>query len=426
MPADPRYRPLTLPARVNRMNHDSQFDIQQSAADFTGQAVRTDRAMKEDFPNAVLFQPFALRRLTLRNRVVVSPMSVYSSHEGFADDFHLVHLGRFALGGAGLVMMESTAVTRQGRGTDGCNGIWLNAHVGNLARIVEFLHRCGSGAGIQLGHAGPKASTQRPWHGGMPLTAADEARREYGWPIISSSAEPFDEGWATPHALTDADLDVLVEDYALAAARAARAGFDVLELHCAHGYLLHAFLSPLLNRRSDEHGGSLENRMRFPLRVAQAVRQAFPDDRPVVARISSVDGLNVGWSIDDSIVYAKALARLGIDAIACSSGGPKLPKGQVLVSRTPGFQVPFAERIRQESGLPTIAVGMILEAAQAEAILRNGQADLIALGRELLFNPNWAAQAALQLQGAAGWTLWPEQFAWWLERRARQLAPRQS
>lgn len=382
--------------------------------------------MTKEFPNTVLFEPLTIRGVTLRNRVVVSPMSVYSSHEGFTDDFHLVHLGRFALGGVGLVMMESTAVTRQGRGTEGCNGIWLDTHAANLARIVDFLHRCGSGAGIQLGHAGPKASTQRPWHGGMPLAEADEARREFGWPVVSSSAESFDDGWPVPHALTEAELERLVEDYALAAARAARAGFDVLELHCAHGYLLHAFLSPLLNRRSDGHGGSLENRMRFPLRVAQAVRRAFPDDKPVIARISSVDGVDVGWSIDDSIVYAKALARLGIDAVACSSGGPKLPKGQVLVSRTPGFQVPFAERIRQESGLPTIAVGMILEAAQAEAILRKGQADLIALGRELLFNPNWAAQAALQLQGPSGWKLWPEQFAWWLERRARQLAPPRS
>jgi len=381
--------------------------------------------MTDDFDEPRLFQPFSMRGVTLRNRVLVSPMSLYSSHEGFVDDLHLVHLGRFALGGAGLVMMESTAVTRQGRGTDGCNGIWLDAHVSGLERIVEFLHRHGCAAGIQLGHAGPKGSAQRPWHGGVSLGPSDAARREFAWPIVSSSAEPCDVNWDTPHALTDTELDALVDDYRLAAQRAARAGFDVLELHCAHGYLLHAFLSPLLNRRADDYGGGLDNRMRFPLRVVEAVRQAFPDDRPVVVRISSIDGVNVGWSIDDSVTYARALARLGVDAVACSSGGVKLAKGQVLSSRSPGFQVPFAEQVRREAGIATIAVGMILTAHQADDILKHGQADLIALGREMLVNPNWAAQAALELQGQPGWRLWPEQFAWWLERRARQLASRQ-
>ena len=372
-----------------------------------------------------LFEPLALRGITAKNRIVVSPMSLYSSHEGFSDDLHLVHLGRFALGGAGLVIMESTAVSRDGRSTHGCNGIWLDAHVHNLRRITDFLHRSGSIAGIQLGHSGPKGAAQRPWHGNGPLGAADAAqRREHPWPTVSSSPLPFDEGWATPRGLEAADIDELVLDYRSAARRARDAGFDVIELHCAHGYLLHAFLSPLLNRRGDHYGGSLENRMRLPLRIAEAVRAEWPDDRPLFARISAVDGVGVGWSMEDSIEFTKALSARGVDAIACSSGGAKLPRGQALVSRDRGFQVPFAARIRQATGVPTIAVGMILDAQQAEDVLRAGDADLIALGRELLFNPNWSAQAALALLQGAGWKQWPDQYGWWLERRARQLAPR--
>jgi len=373
----------------------------------------------------LLFEPFVLRNLVLPNRVVVSPMSTYGAQEGYADDFHLVHLGRFALGGAGLVMMEATAVQRHGRGTDGCLGIWLDGHVQGLRRITTFLHRHGSKAGLQLGHSGPKASTQRPWHGGGPLGVEDAVRRrEYAWEPMSASATPVDEASPTPRPLDEAGMDILVEDWCAAARRAAEAGFDVLELHFAHGYLLHAFLSPLTNQRGDDYGGPLENRMRLPLRIARAVREAFPEDRPVLVRISAVDGMDIGWSIDDSVELARRLAAIGIDAITCSSGGVKLSKGHVLVSRDPGFQVPFAERIRRETGVPTVAVGMIRSAEQAEGILREGRADLIALAREMLFNPNWAGQAALELEGSRGWRWWPETFRWWLERRARQLAPR--
>ncbi|AEC21172.1 putative FMN oxidoreductase [Pusillimonas sp. T7-7] len=372
-----------------------------------------------------LFSPYRLGGIELPNRIVVSPMSMYSSQEGYADDFHLVHLGRFALGGAGLVMMEATAVQRPGRGTDGCLGIWLDGHVPALQRITNFLHRHGSKAGLQLGHAGPKGSTQRPWHGGGPLTADDATqRKEFAWNTVSASAKPVDVDWPIPSALTEADLDILVEDWCTAARRAAEAGFDVLELHFAHGYLLHAFLSPLTNDRTDEYGGSLENRMRLPLRIAQAVRQVFPKNRPVLVRISSIDGVDIGWSVNDSISLARALAGIGIDAIVCSSGGVKLPKGHVLASRSPGFQVPFAEQIKREAGIPTVAVGMIRTTQQAEDILQQGQADLVALAREMLFNPNWAAQAALELEGARGWRWWPEPFGWWLQRRVRQLAPR--
>jgi len=373
-----------------------------------------------------LFQPLAIRGVVLKNRVVVSPMSMYSSNEGFSDDLHLVHLGRFALGGAGLVIMEATAVSRDGRITHGCNGIWLDAHVPNLRRIADFLHRFGSAVGIQLGHSGPKGAAQRPWHGNGPLGPADAGRREYPWPTVSSSPVPFDEGWAAPRSLAQADMEGLVLDYRGAARRARDAGFEVIELHCAHGYLLHAFLSPLLNRRDDQYGGSLENRMLLPLRIVEAVRSEWPDERPLFVRISAVDGVGVGWSIEDSVVFVRELAARGVDAVACSSGGAKLPRGQALVARERGFQVPFAAHIRRATGVPTIAVGLILDSQQAQKVLRAGEADLVALGREMLFNPNWAAQAALALRQEAGWKEWPDQYAWWLERRARQLAPKGS
>ena len=374
-----------------------------------------------------LFQPITFRGLLLKNRVMVSPMSTYSSHEGFVDDFHLVHLGRFAMGGVGMVMVEATAVTRDGRSTPGCNGIWLDAHVPGLKRIVDFLHAQGSAAGVQLAHTGPKGSSQRPWHGMGPLSEQDwTLRREDTWPVIAASDKPFDDGWPLPASLTHEQIKALLEDYRHAARRAASAGFDAIEIHAAHGYLLHSFLSPLTNFRTDEYGGSLENRMRFPLQVYDAVREVFPAERPVFVRISSVDGVSVGWSIDDSVKFAKALREKGVDAIACSTGGVKLPKDQVLVSRTLGFQVPFAEQVRRESGVPTIAVGMILKPEQAQEILDQGRADMIALGRELLFNPNWAAQAAVEMKGSSGWDDWPEQFGWWLSRRAKQLAPKKT
>ena len=378
-------------------------------------------------PVARLFEPMVLRGVRLKNRIVVSPMSLYSSHDGLSDDFHLVHLGRFALGGAGLVMMEATSVAPEGRITHGCNGIWRDDHVPPLRRIVEFLHRHGSTAGIQVGHSGPKGSAQRPWHGNGPLREIDLVRRdERPWPIVSASAIPFDDAWPVPHALDETEIDALVQSHRRAAARARAAGFDVIELHCAHGYLLHAFLSPLTNRRDDRFGGSLENRMRLPLLVAEAIRAEWPLEKAVFVRISAVDGVDVGWTIGDSIVFARALAARGVDAIDCSSGGMKLPREKQIVARAPGFQVPFAARIRREAGVPTIAVGLIREARQAEEILRAEDADLISLGRELLVDPNWPAQAALALMPEAGWQEWPEQFRWWLERRARLTRDRKA
>lgn len=369
-----------------------------------------------------LFEPLALRGVTLKNRVVVSPMTMYSSHEGFTDDFHLIHLGRFALGGAALVFTEATAVNRTGRITAGCNGLWLSAHGTNLSRIVEFLHRCDCAAGIQLGHSGARGSTRRPWHGGSPLDRDDVAqRREYSWPIVGVTDVPYDEGSPSPMRLDESDLELLVEDYRRATRLAHVAGFDVLELHCAHGYLLHSFLSPLTNSRDDAYGGSFANRTRFPLRIVAAVRSEWPVEKPLFVRISAVDGVDIGWSSEDSIAFARQLAARGVDAVDCSSGGMKLPRDKQVVSRTLGFQVPFAASIRKEAGIATVAVGLIVEPKQAETIISSGAADLVALARQALFNPNWAAQAALELTGKDGWRLWPDPFRWWLERRARTL-----
>src|SRR3974390_1330754 len=293
-------------------------------------------------PLPLLFTPLCMRGLTLKNRVMISAMATYSSSGGFTDDFHLVHLGRFALGGAGLIVTEATAVTEDGRITPGCAGLWLDAQIDNLRRITAFLHKFGAAAGMQLGHSGWKGATRRPWHGGGPLTAEERKQRdENPWEIKSSSSEPFTSGWARPHELTRRDLDYLVDAFGQSARRANEAEFDVIELHCAHGYLLHSFLSPLANYRSDDYGGTLEKRMRFPLRVAQVIRQAWPTEKPMFVRISSVDGLDVGWRIEDSITFAKELRRLGVDAIDCSSGGMNVPRGKQLVSRAPGAKPRF-------------------------------------------------------------------------------------
>jgi 2,4-dienoyl-CoA reductase-like NADH-dependent reductase (Old Yellow Enzyme family) len=370
----------------------------------------------------LLFEPITFRGITLRNRIVVSPMAMYSSHDGFADDFHLVHLGRFALGGAGLIFIEATAVTAQGRITSGCNGLWLDAQVPHLNRITDFLHRFGSAAGMQLAHSGWKGSVRRPWHGGTQLDAEDVSLRgEQAWPIVSVGDESFDGAAPGPTALTEDDLAALLADYGAATRRAIAARFDVLEIHAAHGYLLHSFLSPLANKRDDRYGGSIDNRMRFPLNVVEVARAEWPDDKPLFVRISAVDGVDIGWTIEDSVVFAKALAARGVDLVDCSTGGMKLPRDRSLVARTPGFQVPFAARIRKEAEVATMAVGLILEPKQAEAILASGEADLVALAREMLVNPNFAAQAALELEGPSGWNLWSDQYRYWLERRARTL-----
>ena len=344
----------------------------------------------------LLFTPLQLRDLELKNRIVVSPMATYSARDGFATDWHSAHIGKLAAGGAGLVFVEQSSVSVQGRITYGCLGIWNDAQTEGHARLAALIHQFNAKAAIQIAHSGRKGSSQRPWEGGGPLGKADiDARGEGPWEIAAASSIPFDDGWPAPHMLTSEEIEGVVEDFRRAFQRAKAAGYDVVELHCAHGYLMHSFLSPLANNRNDEYGGSRENRMRLPLRIAAIMREEWPDHLPVFVRISSVDGVDIGWSIEDSIAFATELRALGIDVVDCSSGGMKLPRGNSLVSRTPGFQVPFAERIQQQAGIPTVAVGLIREPEYAEAILRDGKATLIALCRELLWNPNWPAQTAL-------------------------------
>jgi len=368
----------------------------------------------------LLFTPITLRGVTLKNRIVISPMCQYSAEDGFVTDWHFVHLGKFAQGGAAAVFVEATAVEPRGRITYGDVGIWSDAHADKLARIAKFVKSQGAVAGMQLAHAGRKASMQRPWHGNGPLNEVDQQRGETPWPIVAPSAIPMDEGWLAPAALGVDDLAKLREAWRLAVLRTVTAGFEILELHSAHGYLLHEFLSPLSNKRKDAYGGDRAGRMRFPLEVAETIRAAWPQDRPLFVRISSVDGLDGGWTLEDSVAYARELKARGVDVIDCSSGGLIGSATAARIPRGLGFQVPFADRIRREAGIATMSVGLIVEPQQAEAVLEAGSADLIAVAREALFDPNWPLHAQYVLAGAANedpFTDWPHQYGWWLSRR---------
>lgn len=337
-----------------------------------------------------LFSPFALRSVTFPNRVGVSPMCQYSAENGFANDWHLVHLGARAVGGAGLVMTEATAVSPEGRISPHDLGLWDDAQAAPLARIASFLSAQGSVPAVQLAHAGRKASTRRPWDGGGVATAADG-----GWsPVFGPSALSFDDGWQVPLALDEAGMDRIAVAFASAARRAATAGFRAAEVHAAHGYLLHEFLSPLANVRTDAFGGSLENRMRFPLRVVEAVRAAWPSDLPLFLRISATDWVEGGFVPDEAVAFAREARRLGIDLVDCSSGGMH-PRARVPVE--PGYQVPFAAKVRREAGVPTAAVGLITTARQAAEVVESGQADLVLLGREMLRTPQWPLRASAEL-----------------------------
>jgi len=369
----------------------------------------------------LLFTPLQLRDVALKNRIVISPMCQYSATDGFAADWHFVHLGKFALGGAGLVFTEAAAVEARGRITHGDLGIWSDAHIPGLERITRFLKAHGAVPAIQIAHAGRKASMQRPWHGNGPLDETDRARGENAWEVVAPSAEPMDSGWLMPHELSTEEIRALYAAWSQAAVRAHRAGFDVLEMHSAHGYLGHEFLSPLSNKRTDGYGGSLAGRMRFTLELAETVRAAWPQDKPLFVRISSVDGADAGWALEDSIVLARELKSRGVDVIDCSSGGLKGAATAARVKRTPGFQVPFSDRIRREAGVKTMTVGLILEPALAQSILAHGQADLVAIGREALYNPNWPLHAEVALGCEGNYESWPVQYGWWLEKRRYML-----
>ena len=368
----------------------------------------------------MLFEPIALREVRARNRIVVSPMCQYSANDGHVTDWHLVHLGKFAQGGAGIVFMEATAVEARGRITHGDTGIWSDSQIDGLKRIAAFVKSQGAIPAIQLAHAGRKASMARPWYGNGPLTQADLARGDKPWQIVAPSDTSIGDEWLKPKAMDQRELDEVKDAFVAAAKRAHRAGFEIVELHAAHGYLLHTFLSPLSNQRKDEYGGSRETRMRFPLEVAQAVRAAWPAQKPLFLRVSSIDDVEGGWSLEDTIAFAKELKELGVDVIDCSSGGilgSATAATKTLLKRVPGFQIPFAERIRKEAGVKTMAVGLILTAQQAEDALRNESADLIAVGREALYDPNWPVHAALALGVDPEYAHWPQQYGWWLTRR---------
>jgi len=336
-----------------------------------------------------LFSPLTIRGVTFRNRIAVSPMCEYSSEDGFANDWHLVHLGSRAVGGAGLVITEAAAVEPRGRISPADLGIWRDEHVEMLSRIARFIREQGAVPGIQLAHAGRKASTRVPWEGGATIPESGG-----GWQTVAPSAIPFRPSEPAPQELSKSSIGSIVESFASATRRAVAAGFQVVEIHGAHGYLIGEFLSPLSNRRADEYGGAFEGRVRFALEVAAAVRGAWPEPLPLFLRISATDWVEDGWRIEDSVELARRLRPLGVDLMDCSSGGQvphvKIPLG-------PAYQTPFAERIRREAGILTGAVGMITEPHQADGIIRDGRADMVLLAREFLRDPYWPLHAAKAL-----------------------------
>ncbi|HEX8675296.1 MAG TPA: NADH:flavin oxidoreductase/NADH oxidase [Longimicrobium sp.] len=350
--------------------------------------------------NARLFSPLRLREVEFRNRIGVSPMCQYSSEDGFANDWHFVHLGAFATGGAGLVMTEANAVVPEGRISPRDLGIWKDEHVPALRRITDFVHAHGAIAGTQLAHAGRKSSTQVPWEGNGAVTPEDGGWEE----VMAPSAVPFAEGYPQPKELDEDGIRRVVDGFRDAARRALEAGFRVVEVHAAHGYLLNEFMSPLSNQRTDRYGGSFENRVRLTREVVAAVREVWPEMLPLFVRISASDWAEGGWDVDDSVHLASLLRDDGADLIDCSSGG-LVPNAKIEIG--PGYQVGFAERVRRDGGIPTAAVGLITDPEQADDIIRTGQADMVLLARELLRHPRWPLLAAHRL-GTRG--DWPKQY----------------
>jgi 2,4-dienoyl-CoA reductase-like NADH-dependent reductase (Old Yellow Enzyme family) len=372
----------------------------------------------------MLFDAIRIRDIRIKNRIVVSPMCQYSALDGHVTDWHLVHLGKFAQGGAGVVFVEATAVEKRGRITHGDTGIWDDAHIPGLRRISEFVKSQGAVPAIQLAHAGRKGSMARPWYGNGPLAQADFDRGDKPWSIIAPCDTALGEAWIKPRGFEKGDFQVVLNAYRQAVRRAHAAGFEILELHAAHGYLLHTFLSPLSNTRKDEYGGSTENRMRFPLEVAKEVRSAWPAGKPLFMRVSSIDDVEGGWSVEDTVAFAKELKKAGVDVVDCSSGGilgSATAATRTLLQRVPGFQIPFAERVKKEAAIMTMAVGLILTPQQAEEALQAGRADLIAVGREALYDPNWPVHAAAALGADPEFQRWPVQYGWWLTRRESLL-----
>lgn len=373
-------------------------------------------------PDPLLFQPLKLRELELKNRVVISPMCQHAAVAGRATSWHMVHLGKFALGGAGLILTESTAVDPRGRIGTADLGLWDDSQIAPLKQVVDFVRANDVAIGVQLAHAGRKAGSQPLWEGGAALSDEEMRADAEPWLRLGPSSLAAGPGWTAPRAMDAREIDDVIQRFVDAAMRADKAGFDAVELHFGHGYLVASFLSPNSNHRNDEWGGSLEGRMRMALQVASRVRAVWPAGKPLFCRLSAVDGSFDGWSLGDSVVLARALAQLGVDVIDCSSGGLTEETRALPVPRGLGFQVPFSERIRRDANVRTQAVGMIVDASQAEAVLQEGKADLIALGREALFDPYWAHHAATTLGVDPEYQRWPVRHGVWLAKRAPGLA----
>jgi 2,4-dienoyl-CoA reductase-like NADH-dependent reductase (Old Yellow Enzyme family) len=348
---------------------------------------------------SLLFQPLQLGKVHLKNRIVVSPMCQYSSEDGFANDWHLVHLGSRAVGGAGLIIVEATAVSPEGRITPSDLGIWNDEHIIFLKRITAFIESQNTAPGIQLAHAGRKASHHIPWKGGEALT-----KEEGAWQTIAPSAIPFKEGEPAPLAMRKEDINRLINDFNAAAIRAVKAGFKLIEIHAAHGYLINEFLSPISNHRTDEYGGSFDNRIRLLIEIIKAVKQSWPPEYPLFVRISATDWVEDGWTVDDSVRLASILINEGVDLIDCSSGGNSSAQK---IQTGPLYQTPFAERIKKETGIRTGAVGLITTAQQAEEILLNEKADLIIFARQVLRDPYFPLHAAKEFNVDVSW---PDQY----------------
>ncbi|QDU89044.1 NADPH dehydrogenase [Pirellulimonas nuda] len=386
----------------------SERDSSRAGKSPSGQGCLAGTDHDREVPEIDLLTPLSIRGVTFRNRIVVSPMCQYVAEDGLASDWHLVHLGSRASGGAALVIAEATAITPQGRISPGDLGIWGDQHIAPLARIAEFIHSQGSVAGIQLAHAGRKASCDVPWRGGAVLNA-DQG----GWEAVAPSPLPFNEGDPAPTPLEKSGIEEVTAAFEAATRRALEAGFRVIEIHAAHGYLLHEFLSPLANQRTDRYGGSLENRMRLTLEVADRIRRLTPDELPVFVRISATDWTDGGWDVEQSVVLSRELKALGVDLIDVSSGA-LVPKASIAVGK--GYQVPFSRQIRHEASIKTGAVGLITQAKDANEIITSGDADLVLLAREMLREPYWAIKAAQELGGEPAW---PIPYGYAVKRRSR-------
>ena len=384
-------------------------ELTEKPLSVTTRAGRAGTDHDREVPEIDLLSPLTIRGITLRNRIAMSPMCQYSAQDGFANDWHLVHLGTRAVGGAALVMVEATAVAADGRISPGDLGIWKDEHIEPLKRIADFVQGQGAVAGIQLAHAGRKASCDLPWRGGAGLLTPEAG----GWPVVGPSPVPFSEGSPVPTPLDEAGIEGVIHSFEAGARRALTAGFKLIELHAAHGYLLHEFLSPLSNRRDDQYGGSLENRMRLLLRVVQGVRGLMPEECPLFVRISATDWAENGWNLQQSIELARRLKGLGVDLIDVSSGGT-VPYARIPVAK--GYQVPFSRSIREGADIRTGAVGLITEARYADEIVTGGEANLVFIAREMLREPYWALKAEQELSADPAW---PTQYGYALKRRAK-------